>query len=95
MKLENLRKLRKEKGITQVEAAKVFNVSPTSYINWEQGDFEPSLQTIIQMADYFNTTLDFLVGREETGFTPEEKKILDMAADIIKKKIGEQKWNKP
>ena len=88
MKLENLRKLRKEKGLTQEKFAKLLNVSTTTYINWEQGDFQPSIEILIKLADYFNTTIDFLVGREETGFTPEEKDILRIAASIIDKKIG-------
>lgn len=91
MKLENLRKLRKEKGLTQEQTAKIFNVSLKSYNAWEQGDFQPKIETLIEMANYFDTTIDYLVGREETGFTPEEKDILRMAASIIDKKLGDNK----
>jgi hypothetical protein len=51
------------------------------------GDFEPSLKTLVQMADFFGTSIDYIVGREQKDFSPEEKKILQMAADIIKEKV--------
>lgn len=86
MKLENLRKLRKGKGLTQEQAGSIFGISQTSYNAWEQGDFQPNIETLIKLANYFDTTIDYLVGRETTGFTPEEKTILKMAADIIERK---------
>lgn len=87
MELKNLRKLRKEKNLTQAQASVIFNVSLTAYNNWEMGDFEPSLKTLVQMADFFGTSIDYIVGREQKDFSPEEKKILQMAADIIKEKV--------
>jgi DNA-binding XRE family transcriptional regulator len=90
MKLENLRKLRKEKGLTEEQAAKIFSVSLKSYNAWEQGDFQPKIETLIEMANYFDTTIDYIVGREETVFKPEEKDVLRMAASIIDKKMGEK-----
>jgi len=87
MKLDNLRKLRKEKGLTQGEASKIFEVSLPSYNAWEMGDFQPKIETLIAMANFFHTTIDYIVGRETNDLTPEEKKILNMAADIIKEKM--------
>lgn len=87
MKLENLKELRKKAGLTQEEAAKIFKVSTTSYVNWELGDYQPKIETLINMADYYHTTIDYIVGRSIKDFSPEEKQILQMAAKIIQEKV--------
>jgi len=84
--LENLRKMRKEKGLSQTQAAAIFGVSLQSYNAWEMGDFEPDITTLKQMADYFHTTVDYIIDRKTKDFTPDQLKILDMAADIIKER---------
>lgn len=86
-KLENLRRLRKAKGLTQAKAAKIFGVSLQSYNAWEAGDFQPRIETLIQMADYFGTTIDYIVGRSLKDLLPEEKRTLQMAAKIIQEKV--------
>lgn len=87
MALQNLRKLRKERHLTQEETARIFNVSATSYINWEKGTFEPDIKTLSKMADFFNTSVDYIIDRKIDGLTPEEKKALEIAAKIIMEKI--------
>lgn len=88
MKLKNLKPLRKYKGITQKQAAAIFNVSTAAYNAWELGDAEPSIKTLIEMADYFNCSVDYLMGRnEDKELSPEERDLLDQAAEIIKKKV--------
>jgi len=86
-KLENLRRLRKAEGLTQAEAAEIFGVSTASYVSWELGEFEPDIETLKIMADYFHTTVDYIVGRPSKDCTPEERYILQTAAKIIQEKI--------
>lgn len=87
MELKNLRSLRKDAGLTQQQAANIFGVSLPSYNAWEVGDFQPKIETLIKMADFFHTTIDYIVGRETKELTPQEKEILAMAAKIINEKI--------
>jgi DNA-binding XRE family transcriptional regulator len=87
MELRNLRILRQNKKLTQTQAAVIFGVSLKSYNAWEVGDFQPKIETLIQMADYFQTTVDFIIGRDQKDFSPNEKEILLLAAKIIQEKI--------
>lgn len=60
-----LKKLRTEKNVTQTEVAEALNISQRTYSNYETGSREPSLDTLIEMADYYNISLDILLGRYE------------------------------
>lgn len=60
-----LKQLRQDKGVSQKEVAKALNVSDDSIYNWEKGRSEPSINELINLADYFNVTVDFLIGRVE------------------------------
>lgn len=62
---EKLRALRIQKNVTQKEIATNINVSPISLQRFEYGTVRPSLDTLIALADYFNVSLDYLVGRSD------------------------------
>lgn len=62
---ENLKALRIEMGVGQVELAKAIGVSKGIISLWENGLREPSMSSLISLADYFKVTIDFLVGREQ------------------------------
>lgn len=58
----NLKKLRQEKGLSQQEIAKVFNLSFRGYQNIEYGYSQTSYENLIKFADYFNCSIDYLLG---------------------------------
>ncbi|HIV01913.1 MAG TPA: helix-turn-helix transcriptional regulator [Candidatus Caccopulliclostridium gallistercoris] len=58
----NLKLLRQEKGIGQVELAKKLGVSKGIISLWENGLREPSMSSLIEIAKFFNVSIDFLVG---------------------------------
>lgn len=64
MMVKNLKKLRSKKGVSQRELANAVMVSQQSINKYENHDVEPDISTLIKMADYFNVSLDYLVGRE-------------------------------
>ena len=49
-------------GISQSDLAKVFNVSLDTVKNWEQGYNYPSIDTLIDLANYFDCDFDYLLG---------------------------------
>ena len=51
--------------MSQSELAKVVGVSQTTVTAWETGKAEPSSSAISSLADYFNVTTDYLLGRPE------------------------------
>lgn len=61
----NLKKLRLELGISQKELAEKLGVSPTNIYNYETGRTQPSVEWIIKLADFFEVSTDFLLGRED------------------------------
>lgn len=62
---QTIRDLRKLKKMSQSELAKVVGVSQTTVTAWETGKAEPSSSAISSLADYFNVTTDYLLGRPE------------------------------
>ena len=61
---ENLKMLRLEKNIGQVELAAKLGVSKGIISLWENGKREPTLTYIIKIATFFDVTSDFLIGLE-------------------------------
>ena len=62
---EMSRYLRKEKGLSQVELAKALNVSKACISMIEIGKNEPTAITLIKYADFFECSIDYLLGRED------------------------------
>lgn len=58
---KNLKALRLKHKLTQDELGKKLYLSRTSISNYEQGKFEPNIETIIAVADLFNITTDELL----------------------------------
>ena len=59
---ERLTALRNEKGLTRAEAARLLNMSAMGYGRYEKGERTPSYQTVSYMAQFFNTSTDYLYG---------------------------------
>ena len=55
--------LRKEKGLSKVAMAKYLGIHDTTYGKYELGKREPDLGTITKLAEYFDVTVDHLLGR--------------------------------
>ncbi len=60
---EILKDLRTLKGLGQVQLAKELGVSKGIISMWENGLREPTMSSLIALADFFDITLDTLVGR--------------------------------
>lgn len=72
MKLaENIKKYRKEVGLTQEQLATELNTTRQSISRWEQGTLEPDIQMVVALANYFNITVDQLVQGHDHG-TPKQ-----------------------
>ena len=63
---ENIVQLRKEKNVTQEEAAKGSGIVLRSYIRYEKGEREPVAAVLTRMANYFGVSTDSLLGRTDT-----------------------------
>ena len=63
--LPNLKKLRQEYGISQQRLADAVQVSQPSINKYENHNIEPDIGILMRMADYFNTSIDYIVGHTE------------------------------
>ena len=64
-KLANrLKELRRLSNLTQRQTSLKLGVTERSYQRFESGENKPSLSNLIELANIFNVSLDFLVGRE-------------------------------
>lgn len=61
---EQLQILRKNKGLTQEEAANIFEVKLSTYQKYERDAISPPYDTLIKIADFYGVTTDYLLGRE-------------------------------
>ena len=62
---ERLSLLRKEQNLTQKEAAKDLGISLNSYQRYETNEREPTAPVLVQMAKFYNVSLDYLVGLKD------------------------------
>ena len=79
-----LKELRKNKNLSQGEIGKLLNVAQTTYAGYELGKAEPTIDTLCKLADIYDVSLDYLVGRDyhnEIGFLNKEQKT---AVELIK-----------
>lgn len=60
-----LKELREEKDLLQKDLAKILNVSKSAVSGWEVGRNQPSYDILMQIAAFFNVTVDYLIGYTE------------------------------
>lgn len=60
----NMKEIRLRRNLTQSEVASALGVSSVVYSRYETGTRQPSIDILIQMADIFGVTVDFLLGRQ-------------------------------
>lgn len=58
-----LREIRRRKGISQLKLAMDLNTSQNTISRYETGEREPGINELIKIADYFNVSVDYLIGR--------------------------------
>ena len=84
MKLaDNIKRLRKERGITQEKLAEALGVTVGAAYKWENGKSIPELGVLLSMAQLFNISLDVLVGYEvmNSGAKTGEERIHRLQSD--------------
>lgn len=76
--MNNLKKIRNERNMTQCEVAQALNISQSAYSFYEKGRNEPNVQILLALSKIFDVSIDYLLGN--TNFAkneliiPEERK---------------------
>lgn len=61
----NIKDIRTRKKLTQADVASALGVSSVVYSRYETGSRQPSIETLVQLADIFGVTVDYLLGRQD------------------------------
>ena len=64
-----LKELRKKANLTQIEFAKRFNIANGTVGNWESGNRQPDYKTLNEIANFFNVSVDYLLGRSDKQYS--------------------------
>lgn len=62
---ERIRNLREDMDLNQTQIAKELNCSQRTYSYYESGDHDIPTETLIKLADLFNVSIDYLLGRTD------------------------------
>ena len=62
---DRFKKMRKDKSLTQKEVALAVNINERTYRRYEAGEIEPSATNINKLADFFDVSADYLLGRTD------------------------------
>lgn len=62
--MNRIRELREQRNLKQIDLAKAINVRQNTLSTWETGRYEPDLEMLSRLANYFDVSVDYLLGRE-------------------------------
>lgn len=62
---ERLKKLRKERNLRQSDVAKLLGIGVRTYQYYEGDDHRPDYEMLIALADFFDVSTDYLLGRSD------------------------------
>jgi transcriptional regulator with XRE-family HTH domain len=82
MMCDELKRLRKERGLTQVELAEKLNLSQSTIASWENGKRRPDLDLLPIIADFFGVSVDEIYGQEPHEQTPPQA-LDDALVDLL------------
>ena len=68
---DTLKRLRTKKGLTSEELCSKIGIKGGSYRNYERNDRKPDYDTLVKLADFYNVSIDYLLGRPDAK-PPEE-----------------------
>lgn len=92
-----LKELRKQTNSTQKDIARITGYQQTLISKWECGEREPDCSALKNMANYFNVSVDYLIGNEqgikkvdsiEPTYSEQQKSCIDMMLSLDKDKLS-------
>lgn len=77
--MNKLKELRNKENLTQKDLAQMLNVGISTYLGYEKETSEPTIETLVKLANYYGVTMDYLIGRDfknELGYLNDSEKEL-------------------
>ena len=82
--IKNLRLLREKHGVSQQKLAEAIGLTQQSINKYENHKIEPDIATLMLIADFFHTSVDFLIGHTEAQAEHEGVPVFKLNADEIR-----------
>lgn len=82
--IKNLRLLREKHGVSQQKLAEAIGLTQQSINKYENHKIEPDIATLMLIADFFHTSVDFLIGHSEAQAEREGVPVYRLSADEVK-----------
>lgn len=64
---QRIRDLREDRDLTQTQIAQMLGMSQTGYSKYETGENDLPTQVLIRLADFYDTSVDYLLGRTDVS----------------------------
>lgn len=78
--MNRLKEIREALGLNMREAARLLKMPYTTYVNYEKGAREPNSETLIQLANFYETTIDYMLCKTDVNDYEEQSNILPFPA---------------
>lgn len=77
--MNRIRDLREDRDLRQSDLAKMVGIDQRTISNYETGKSNPDSDALIRLADFFNVSIDYLVGRTQQDFysSQDKKKMIE------------------
>ena len=85
---DNIRRLRRDRNISQEKLAEVLGVSPPAVSKWERGETLPDIAMVLPIAAFFDVTTDELFGYDQLSIQADLKRRIKMSDDLLR----QNKW---
>ena len=79
--------LRKSKELTQKELAQKIGYTNSTICDWEKGRSEPSIEALNNLADFFDVSVDYLIGRVDADNAVRDRNSLTVTQSLLIDKI--------
>lgn len=77
--MNRIPELRRERGINMKQAAEQLGLPYTTYVNYEKGIRQPNSETLIELANFYNTSIDYMLGKSNNRI---DEHTLDVVNEI-------------
>lgn len=80
--VENILKIAKQHHLNNQQLCKLLNTNPNKIYDWKIGKSKPSAEDLYILADYFDCSVDYLLGRSVEPLTKREQLLLDIMKEL-------------
>lgn len=89
--MNRLRELRENASLRQIDVANATGIDQKTLSNYETGKTNPDSYALIRLADFFNVSIDYIVGRRDEKLSDTDKQAIYRKIDNLKRSLDDIK----